>query len=190
MTSTYCINTSDIIIPLITIPTIDLVLCKIFGTISRWFQLHSVINFIIVSIIYRDVIRLYINPLQYNRLVDTKIECYYILFLHIYHLFMKKLSFMDYFHHIVFIGAGFLPGILLSNSNLTRLVSFSGCGLTGVIEYATLALVKHKRLDYLTQKKINSYIYKDKVFYKIRNKDFVKFGNNKSTIQEIYRRFF
>lgn len=159
MTCRYYINTSDIIIPLVTIPAIDLVLCKMFGTISRWFQLHSVINFIIVSIIYQDVIRLYINALQYNASVDTKIECYYILFLHIYHLFIKKLSFMDYFHHILFIGAGFIPGILLSNSNLTRLVSFSSCGLTGIIEYFTLALVKHKRMDCLTQKKINSYIY-------------------------------
>ena len=41
---------SDIIIPLLSIPTIDLLLCIFFGTNARWFQLHSVINGIITYI--------------------------------------------------------------------------------------------------------------------------------------------
>jgi len=160
MTSLTCyINISDIIIPLITIPIIDLILCLIFGTLSRWFQLHSVINAIIVSIIYKDIIELYINPLN-NKLVDTKLDCYYVIFLHIYHLFIsKQLSFMDYFHHIIFIGFGCGPAFLTYNNNLMRLSLFASCGFTGAIEYFTLALVKHKKLNVLIQKKLNAYMY-------------------------------
>ena len=103
----FYINISDIIIPLISIPIIDLILCLLFGTRSRWFQLHSTINAIIVKIIYKDVIDLYINPIINNKLLDSKIDCYFIIFLHIYHLIiMNQLTFMDYFHHIIFVGLG------------------------------------------------------------------------------------
>jgi hypothetical protein len=147
-------------VPLISIPLIDQGLCLLFGRRSRWFQLHSAINAIVVSIIYKDVIDLFIDPIANNRLVDTKIDCYYIIFLHLYHLFItKNLTFMDYFHHIVFVGIGCAPGFLIYNNNLVRLSSFAACGLTGTIEYFTLALVKHKKLNSLTQKNISSYLY-------------------------------
>ena len=45
------------------------------------------------------------------------------------------------------------------NNNLMRLSIFASCGLTGIIEYFTLALVKHKKLNILTQKKLNAYMY-------------------------------
>ena len=66
---------------------------------------------------------------------------------------------MDYFHHILFVGFGCIPSYVFYNSNLMRLVSFASCGLTGSIEYFTLALVKHNYLSSLKQKCINSYIY-------------------------------
>jgi len=150
----------DFIMPLISIPTIDLLLCKIFGTKSRWFQLHSVINGVIVYIIFNDVYNLLSNPLKNIREVDSKIDSYFIMFLHIYHLFIvKQLTFMDYFHHILFVGMGVLPSIIYYNSNLIRLAWFPTCGLPGCIEYLSLSLVKHGKLESLKQKRLNSYVY-------------------------------
>ena len=160
MTLINILNTKDIVIPLISIPTIDLLLCIIFGSHTRWFQLHAVINGVIVSIIYEDVINLYIDPIKNQAPVSSQIDCYFIIFLHIYHLFISKnITFMDYFHHILFIGAGFIPAFLLYNSNLVRLASFDGCGITGCLEYTSLALVKHNKIHMLTQKKFASYLY-------------------------------
>ena len=48
----------DLTTPIIVIPFLDFALCKIFSTKSRWFQLHSVINGIIVYIIYDDIINI------------------------------------------------------------------------------------------------------------------------------------
>lgn len=150
----------DFIIPFISIPTLDIILCKMFGTKSRWFQLHSLINGIIIYIIYYDVIYLLTNPLENIRDVTTKIDRYFIMVLHIYHLFIvNNLTLMDYFHHILFVGLGVVPSILYYNSNLVRFAWFPTCGLPGCIEYFTLALVKHGKLESIKQKRINSYIY-------------------------------
>ncbi len=150
---------SDIIIPLITIPFIDLLLCTIIDKRARWFQLHSAINTIIVYIIYNDVYLLYTDPLHNIRIIESKIDCNFIIFLHIYHYFIFENNVMDYFHHFVFIGCGCIPIFYYYNSNLIRLTMFSACGLPGAIEYLTLTLVKHNKINSLTQKRFNSYLY-------------------------------
>ena len=150
----------EIIIPIISIPSIDLLLCFFFGIRSRWFQLHSMINSIIVYIIFEDVIKLYRNPLLNNHAIESKLELNYIMILHIYHLFISKnITFMDYFHHIVFVGFGCLPVYIFFNNNLIRLGVFATCGFTGSIEYFMLALVKHNKLSSKKQKNLNSYMY-------------------------------
>jgi hypothetical protein len=154
------ISTRDIVIPIITIPLIDIFLCKVFGNKSRWFQLHSVINAIVLSIIWNDVLQLFINPLIGIRDIESKIDGYFILILHIYHiLILKQLTFMDYFHHFLFVGGGVLPAIVFYNSNLTRIGWFAASGLPGCIEYFCLSLVKHGKMNHILQKKINAYIY-------------------------------
>lgn len=153
------LNSTDFIIPAITIPSIDFLLCIIFTSHSRWFQLHSAINTIIVYIISNDVFLLYTDPINNIHESDSKIECSFIILLHIYHYLLFKNTVMDYFHHIVFIGGGCLPIFYLYNTNLTRLASFAGCGLPGAIEYFTLSLVKHKKMNSLTQKQMNSFMY-------------------------------
>lgn len=150
----------EIIIPVITIPSIDLFLCLLFGAKARWFQLHSVINAVIVGIIYDDVIKLYRNPLLNNHAITCKLDMTYIMWLHLYHLLItKNITCMDYFHHIVFVGFGCLPAYLLYDNNLLRLGVFATCGFTGAIEYFSLALVKHGRLTLLAQKRFNSHLY-------------------------------
>ena len=154
------IMSRDMIIPFVAIPTTDLLLCVLIGTKTRWFQLHAAVNAIIVSIIYEDVIKLYIDPIENNGELSSQMEGYFIIFLHVYHLFISKnLSFMDYFHHILFVGLGFVPAFLVYTNNLIRLASFAGCGITGFLEYSSLVLVKHNVIDSLKQKKFNSYLY-------------------------------
>ena len=67
-------STCDYIIPLISIPIIDILLCKGFGSKSRWFQLHSVINAVIVYIIWNDVICLITNPIINVRQMNSIME--------------------------------------------------------------------------------------------------------------------
>jgi hypothetical protein len=149
----------DIIIPLISIPFIDFLLCIIIDTKARWFQLHAAVNTIIVYIISNDIYLLYTDPLHNIRDVESKMECNFIIFLHIYHYFIFKNTVMDNFHHFIFIGCGGIPLFYYYNSNLTRLTSFAVCGLPGAIEYFTLTLVKHNKMKSLTQKQFNSYLY-------------------------------
>ena len=139
---------TNIVIPMVSIPTIDMFLCSIFGYKSRWFQLHSSINAIIVLTIYQEVIELFINPIVNNKTELSKIDSNYIILLHTYHLIIaKKLTYMDIFHHILFVGFGLVPTYIFFNNNLIKLVSFSTCGLTGCIEYFMLSLVKHEKMS-------------------------------------------
>lgn len=151
---------SDLIIPFLIVPFSDIVLCAMFGTKSRWFQLHSLINGIIVYIIWNDVWNFFNNPISNISTVNSKMDSYFIMMLHIYHAFIAKhMSFMDYFHHILFVGMGVIPAIILFNSNIVRLAWFPACGLPGCIEYFLLSLVKHNLLNPLTQKRLSVYIY-------------------------------
>ena len=153
-------TTREIIIPIIAIPSIDLLLCFLFGVKARWFQLHSAINIVIVGIIFDDVVKLYRNPIYNNHDIDSKLELTYIMTLHIYHLLISKnITFMDYCHHLLFVGFACLPAYIFYNNNLLRLSVFATCGLTGSIEYFMLALVKHNRLTSIKQKMYNTYIY-------------------------------
>ena len=74
----------DFIIPFISVPMIDLLLCKMFGTNSRWFQVHSLVSGIIVYIIWTDVINLFTNPLNNIGVISSKIDGYFIMIIHIY----------------------------------------------------------------------------------------------------------
>ena len=150
----------DVAIPVVCIPSIDFLLCKIFGKHTRWFQLHSAINAIIVLIIWDDIIAIFSNPLQNIDIIESHIDTYFILFLHIYHFFIvNNITFMDYFHHIIFIGFGVIPTFFIENYNIIRLAWLSCCGLPGCIEYLTLSLVKHNKKCYIKKKKLNAYIY-------------------------------
>ena len=153
------LGSTDFIIPAITIPVVDLLLCLMFTSHARWFQLHSAINAIIVYIIYNDVFILYMDPIHNIHESESKIECSFIILLHIYHYLLFKNTMMDYFHHIVFVGGGCVPIFCSYNSNLIRLASFAGCGLPGAFEYFTLALVKHNKMNSLTQKWMNALMY-------------------------------
>jgi len=146
-------------IPILTINLCDLLLIKLFGVKSRWFQLHSLINFIITIIVIEDSIKFFIKPhsaIKYNNMhLDSK----FILFLHLYHIATFKLKKDEIFHHIFFVGFGVLPSIFYIKSNIIRIGYLACCGIPGVFEYALLSLSKHNIITNITQKKITSYIY-------------------------------
>lgn len=150
----------DLIIPVVTVPSIDFILYLMFGNKSRWFQLHCAINGIIVYILWQDVFEILCNPLISIKTLNTQIDSYFIIVLHVYHLIMfKQITFMDYFHHILFIGTGVIPALLLYNINLIKIAWFTSCGLPGFIEYLSLSLVKHNKITSLTQKRVIAYVY-------------------------------
>ena len=154
------IYNNELIIPAITIPLLDFFLCYTISNRARWFQLHTAVNIIITCIIFGDV-KIYFNEL-FNGIVEktSNLDNYFILVLHLYHfLFFKNLSKLDYIHHLIFVITGVVPCAFLFKTNISRLITFTGCGLPGIIEYGTLTLMKNNKISSLFQKKINSIMY-------------------------------
>ena len=154
------LDIQEIALPLVVIPTLDILLMRILSNRARWFQLHTAINMIITCIIFRDVKQYFIEPL--SAVVDktSNIDNYFIIGLHIYHcLTFTSLSQLDYFHHLVFVLLGVVPCAFFIKSNINRFLTFTGCGLPGIIEYGSLTLVKNGVITSLQQKQINSYMY-------------------------------
>lgn len=153
-------NYSDILIPVTAIPILDILLCCMISSKARWFQLHACVNLIITVIIFNDVKDYFNNLFLAIKDRDSNLDNYFIIVLHCYHcLFFKNLKMLDYFHHFLFVITGVLPSTYLFNNNVTRFITFTGCGVPGIIEYGTLVLVKHNYITTLYQKKINSYMY-------------------------------
>jgi len=146
-----------------TISIYDLLLVLIFGAKARWFQLHAFINLIIVFIVSYDSYQILKSPInnyiEYNTWIE-KYDVIYVFCLHLYHMLMfSNVKRDEYIHHIIFVLCGVCPSYFFINSNALKLGFFAGCGLPGVIEYITLALVKNNRLKSIDQKKLMTYVY-------------------------------
>tara|TARA_B110001452_G_scaffold265070_1_gene269136 strand:- start:887 stop:1657 length:771 start_codon:yes stop_codon:yes gene_type:complete len=138
----------------------DNLFCFIFGKKARWFQLHCLINIIVTIDIIPDIIDFIINPNEGYKLLTSNTSSYYILIVHLYHIFMfKNLNLIDYFHHILFIGFGVVPTLYFVNSNQIYLGYIVCNGIPGIIEYGSLTLVKHNLLSIYNQKKLNTILY-------------------------------
>ena len=151
----YIYNIGEV---LCVIPFTDFVLIKLFGSTARWFQLHSAINFLISYLIRDDIYSFIFYPL-YAIKVNTDFKVvYYIIYLHSYHFFIKKLQLIELIHHVLFVFMGVLPCIFFWNYNIINLWILSGCGLPGAIEYFMLSLVKKDMLSCKRQKYISANI--------------------------------
>lgn len=138
----------------------DVTLIKIFGSKARWFQLHCLLNCIVLFNITPSLIKIICNPRNGYELLENHNESYYILAVHLYHVIaFKNLTFYDYFHHILFVFLGVVPVIKYINYNQIYLGYLSCSGLPGIIEYGTLALYKNNKMTLIRQKQILTYVY-------------------------------
>ena len=151
----YIYNIGEV---LCVIPFTDFVLIKLFGSTARWFQLHSAINFLISYLIRDDIYSFIFYPLYAIKVNTDYKVVYYIIYLHSYHFFIKKLQLIELIHHVLFVFMGVLPCIFFWNYNIINLWILSGCGLPGAIEYLMLSLVKKDMLSCKRQKYISANI--------------------------------
>jgi len=132
---------------------------------GRWYKIHFVVNTYTFYHLCDKVIYLIIDPsnnyIMYDDDNNLSMDLMnYHLSLHIYHfLFFSNLNFWDYFHHIVFAFFGIIPGMLFVKSNQLYFQLITAGGLTGMIEYGSLTLVKHDFMSKITQKKLNLFLY-------------------------------
>jgi hypothetical protein len=143
-----------------TIPFFDFLLTKIIGKKARWFQLHAIINIVICILIGKQTMNLLLSPslplLEYSK--NDIMALQLVLGLHSYHIFIERLTLIEWWHHICFVAFGVLPVLFLYNNQITSLYLFAGCGLPGAIEYTLLSMVKNNKITSLQQKNINSWI--------------------------------
>ena len=145
---------------LLIINVSDIFLINLVGLNARWYQLHSLINFLICYRTFNDTLGFFIYPLENVKIIEYNFDQYLIINLHLYHfLTFANLSKMDYFHHIFFVLFGVFPISYYFNYNLVSIFYFTGCGLTGFLEYGMLTLVKNNYLKKITQKKYTQYLY-------------------------------
>lgn len=154
----------NILVTLYKIFLYDIILCKVFGKLGRWYQLHTLINFIITIQIFPIFLKLITIPYSgYYNTIDkiAKINTgNYAICLHLYHILLfKNLNKYDWLHHIIFVGLGVIPSMFYINSNQTILHKISCSGIPGVIEYGTLTLYKNNYISRHKQKLINLILY-------------------------------
>jgi len=142
----------------------DKYLIEFFSIKARWYQLHFVINTIVVINIINKVFKMITDPINNYQLVDTKDTSNYLsnyhVCLHLYHLIaFNNLNFWDYFHHILFAFIGIIPGMIFVKSNQLYFHKISCGGIPGMIEYGSLVLYKHDIISKYYQKKINVLLY-------------------------------
>ena len=138
----------------------DKVLCLCLGNKGRWYQLHCLINFLITINILPSIIEIITDPINGYKLIENNNHNNMVISLHIYHvLTFKNLNYVDYLHHLIFVGLGVIPGMLYINSNQLYLHKIACSGIPGIIEYGSLTLYKNNRLSKKNQKYINTLLY-------------------------------
>ena len=107
-----------------------------------------------------SIIEIITDPNNGYKLIENNNYNNMVISLHIYHLLaFKNLNYVDYFHHIIFVALGVLPGMLYINSNQLYLHKITCSGIPGIIEYGSLTLYKNNRLSKRKQKYINTLLY-------------------------------
>ena len=127
---------------------------------TRWFLLHSIVNFIVVYYAIDDFTNCIINSdkcyiLPWN---DNSIKVFnYATSVHIYHCIFFKLNDDDILHHLLMV---FICGTLcyIQGTIISSFALFFLSGLPGAIDYFLLYLVKIQKIDKLIEKKIYTLI--------------------------------
>lgn len=142
-----------------SIPLIDFFLTKTLGKTSRWFQLHAVVNIMIMFLVIPDTLEILIRPSlplpPQSPTVDMALTL--VGGCHMYHFAIETLTPLEIWHHVLFVAMG-IPALYYFQSQIIALILFTGCGFPGALEYTMLSLVKHNRIRSITQKRVNSWI--------------------------------
>ena len=131
-----------------------------YSNTTRWFLLHSIINFIVVYYSLNDISNCILNSNECFKINwnENSIKVYnYAFILHIYHCIFFNLTRDDYIHHISMVA---ICGTLcyLIKSIISSLALFFLSGLPGAIDYFLLFLVKINKMSAITEKKIYLYL--------------------------------
>ena len=139
--------------------SLDFLLCLILSNKARWFQLHAIINFMILFLIKDDILTIIDNPINSLNSVANRTPGYYAIILHIYHIIhFKNLKLIDYYHHFISAFIAGIPAHLYWGDPLISLWYFFACGLPGGIEYILLVFQKHEYINKLYLKTISSFL--------------------------------
>ena len=140
-------------------------LVKVGGTNARWFGLHSFANLFVVIFSLPDVLELIVNPINclnpkcdFSSYACTDLPVCIIAAIHLYHILAFRLTWDDWFHHLVFalciVGLHFCYNWGPASSFLSFFIS----GFPGGVDYYMLTLVKLGKMPSLQEKRINRYI--------------------------------
>ena len=127
---------------------------------TRWFLLHSIINFIVVYYSLNDVYTCLIYSSDCYRIPwnNNSIKVYnYATLLHIYHCIFFKLTKDDYLHHFLMV---VICGTLCYKlkSIISSFALFFLTGLPGAIDYMLLYLVKTNKINSIVEKRIYTFL--------------------------------
>ena len=136
---------------------LDYLLCKYYTDKARWFQLHSLANLFVCIFSLSDIISIIYDVNEAAMPLTSYVGGSFALQVHLYHTLNFPLTTMDKYHHISSVFLCFPPSMVF-NKKILSLFYFIGTGLPGGIDYLLLTLVKNGQLDYLKEKKYNSYI--------------------------------
>ena len=136
---------------------LDHLLCKYYTDKARWFQLHSLSNLFVCIFCISDIISIVYDVNEAAMPLTGYVGGSFALQVHLYHTLNFPLTTMDKYHHISSVFLCFPPSMVF-NKKILSLFYFIGTGLPGGIDYLLLTLVKNGKLDYLKEKKYNSYI--------------------------------
>lgn len=147
-------NIINIIISTVFLVFLDKIISYKFN--KPYYLLHGLVNFIIVYLVYNDIIILYTDfDNSYNYLINTKAIDICIA-LHFYHIIAYNLTYEDWKHHILMFLVEFNVVYILNYKYLVvSHVIFYLCGLPGGIDYILLFLVRNNYINKYTEKYYN-----------------------------------
>ncbi len=135
--------------------TSDKFLCYIFNDKAKWFQLHFLINMLISYYTINDTISIIIDPDNVQYPITNYEGGALSLSLHVYHALFFKLTTIDIYHHVGSVLFA-IPINIIYNKRTNSMFYFFLTGIPGGLDYLCLTLVKHNKMNYITQKSFSS----------------------------------
>lgn len=124
----------------------------------RWFILHIFGNLIIIFYTFNDFWTMLSDPIKGVNTITSNIPMNITVAMHFYHMiFFDNLYFIDWLHHILMMFVA-ICSYISDHGMIGNCVLFSITGLPGMIDYILLVLLHYKKIHFLTEKQINSFL--------------------------------